>query len=69
MISELQSGFVERHDVVAVDQEVKIWIKSIEKGRISLTMKQPPTEAEGVPQTNRQSLGETSAQVAKGETV
>jgi len=46
-ISELQSGFVENvGDVVAVDQEVKIWIKSIEKGRISLTMKQPPTEAE-----------------------
>ena len=46
-ISELQSGFVENvGDVVAVDQEVKIWIKSMEKGRISLTMKQPPTEAE-----------------------
>jgi predicted RNA-binding protein with RPS1 domain len=46
-ISELQAGFVENvGDVVSVDQEVTIWIKSMEKGRISLTMKPPPTEAE-----------------------
>jgi len=46
-ISELQAGFVENvGDVVSVNQEVKIWIKSMEKGRISLTMKPPPTEEE-----------------------
>ena len=59
-ISELQSGFVENvGDVVAVDPEVKIWIKSMEKGCISLTMKPPPPTEAGLRsklQTNRQSL-------------
>ena len=48
-ISELTNGFVENvSDVVSENQEVTVWIKSIdtEKGRISLTMKPPPTEAE-----------------------
>ena len=48
-ISELTNGFVENvADVVSENQEVKVWIKSIdsEKGRISLTMKPPPTAAE-----------------------
>ena len=44
-ISELTNGFVENvSDVVSENQEVTVWIKSIdtEKGRISLTMKPPP---------------------------
>ena len=48
-ISELKNGFVENvTDVVAADQDVTVWIKSIdsEKGRISLTMKPPPTAEE-----------------------
>ena len=48
-ISELTKGFVENvSDVVQEKQEVTVWIKSIdaEKGRISLTMKPPPTAAE-----------------------
>ena len=41
-ISELQSGFVENvGDVVAVDQEVKIWIKSIEKGLSLIHISEP----------------------------
>ena len=43
-ISELTNGFVENvSDVVSENQEVTVWIKSIdtEKGRISLTMKPP----------------------------
>ena len=45
-ISELKNGFVENvTDVVSADQDVTVWVKSIdaEKGRISLTMKPPPT--------------------------
>lgn len=48
-ISELTNGFVENvSDVVAENQEVTVWIKSIdaEKGRFSLTMKPPPSEEE-----------------------
>ena len=48
-ISELKDGFVENvTDVVSADQAVTVWVKSIdaEKGRISLTMKPPPTADE-----------------------
>ena len=48
-ISELKNGFVENvTDVVSADQDVTVWVKSIdaEKGRISLTMKPPPTADE-----------------------
>ena len=48
-ISELTNGFVENvSDVVAEDQDVTVYIKSIdsEKGRISLTMKSPPSAEE-----------------------
>ena len=48
-ISELKDGFVENvTDVVSADQDVTVWVKSIdaEKGRISLTMKPPPTADE-----------------------
>ena len=40
-ISELTNGFVDVSNVVSENQEVTVWIKSIdtEKGRISLTMK------------------------------
>ena len=45
-ISELTDGFVENvADVVSQDQDVVVYVKSIdsEKGRISLTMKTPPS--------------------------
>ena len=48
-ISELTNGFVENvSDVVSEEQDVTVWIKSIdsEKGRISLTMKPPPSAEE-----------------------
>ena len=48
-ISELTNGFVENvSDVVKVEQDVTVWIKSIDeaKGRISLTMKTPPSAEE-----------------------
>ena len=48
-ISELTNGFVENvSDVVSEEQDVTVWIKSIDeaKGRISLTMKPPPSAEE-----------------------
>jgi elongation factor Ts len=48
-ISELTNGFVENvSDVVKEEQDVTVWIKSIDeaKGRISLTMKPPPSAEE-----------------------
>ena len=47
-ISELNSGFVDSvEEVVKVGQEVKVWIKTMaQDGKISLTMKPPPTQAE-----------------------
>ena len=48
-ISELTNGFVENvSDVVKEEQDVTVWIKSIDeaKGRISLTMKTPPSAEE-----------------------
>ena len=66
-ISELQAGFVENvGDVVSVNQEVKIWIKSMEKGRISLTMKPPPTEEEIAQQAANQQAKFEARQAGMG---